>query len=91
MTRLRETHLRNETHPWWRKRTIVIPPETRDEWVRLVTWELRMGLILFLLVALGMRLIMTSPDRLVPLSTCRNATRRRRCRSHASARSIEVC
>lgn len=67
------TRLRNEQHPWWRKRTIVIPPETRDEWVRLVTWELWMGLILFLLVALGMRLIMTSPDRVVPvydLSQC---------------------
>ncbi len=62
------TRLRNETHPWWRKRTIVIPPETRDEWVRLVTWELWMGLILFLLVALGTRLIMTSPDRVVLLN-----------------------
>ena len=61
------TRLRNEQHPWWRKRTVVIPPETRDEWVRLVTWELWMGLILFLLVVLGTRLIMTSPDRVVPL------------------------
>ena len=53
--------------PWWVKRTIVIPPETRDEWVRLVTWELWMGLILFLLVALGTGLLMTSPDRVVLL------------------------
>ena len=57
----------NQIHPWWRKRTIVIPPETRDEWVRLVTWELWMGLILFLLVALGTGLLMTSPDRVVKL------------------------
>ena len=56
---------RVEMTPWWRKRTIVIPPETRDEWVRLVTWELWMGLILFLLVALGTRLVTTSPDRVV--------------------------
>ena len=61
------THLRKEVQPWWRKRTIVIPPETRDEWVRLVTLELWMGLILFLLVVFGTRLIMTSPDRLVLL------------------------
>jgi hypothetical protein len=57
----------NEIHPWWRKRTIVIPPETRDEWVRLVSWELWMGLVLFLLVAIGMSLIITSPDRVVLL------------------------
>lgn len=66
MTR-RPAQLRPNQHPLWRKRTIVIPPETRDEWVRLVTWELWMGLILFLLVAIGMRLIMTSPDRVVLL------------------------
>ena len=60
------TDARNEMHPWWRKqRTIVVPPETRDEWVRLVAWELWMGLVLFLLVAIGMRLLLTSPDRVV--------------------------
>ena len=50
----------NQVQPWWRKRTIVTPPETRDEWVRLITWELWMGLILFLLVAIGMRLVTMS-------------------------------
>jgi hypothetical protein len=66
MTR-KPIELRPNQAPWWRKRTIVIPPETRDEWVRLVTWELWMGLILFLLVALGTGLLMTSPDRVVLL------------------------
>jgi hypothetical protein len=61
------TTRRNEVHPWWRKRTIVIPPETRDEWVRLVTWELWMGFILFLLVAIGTRLVVTAPERVVLL------------------------
>ena len=61
------TTRRNEVHPWWRKRTIIIPPETRDEWVRLVTWELWMGFILFLLVAIGTRLVVTAPERVVLL------------------------
>ena len=61
------THSRNQVHPWWRKRSIVIPPETRDEWVRLVTWELWMGFILFLLLAIGSRLVVTAPERVVLL------------------------
>lgn len=61
------THGRNQVHPWWRKRSIVIPPETRDEWVRLVTWELWMGFILFLLLAIGTRLVVTAPERVVLL------------------------
>ena len=48
--------------PWWRKRTIIVPPETRDEWVRLVAWELWMGLMLFFLVAVGIELAATPPD-----------------------------
>ena len=43
---------------------IVIPPETRDEWVRLVTWELWMGMILFS-PRWRTQLIMTSPDRVM--------------------------
>ena len=58
---------RHEIHPAWRKRSIVIPPETRDEWVRLVTWEVWMGLILFFLLAIGTRLVTTAPDRVVVL------------------------
>lgn len=61
------TTVRKDVHPWWRKRSIVIPPETRDEWVRLVTWELWMGFILFLLVAIGTRLVVTAPERVVLL------------------------
>ena len=53
----------NELHPSWQKRTIVVPPETRDEWVRLVTWELWMGLNLFFFVAIGITLLTISPDR----------------------------
>jgi hypothetical protein len=61
------TARRNDVHPWWRKRTIIVPPETRDEWVRLVTWEVWMGFLLFLLVAIGARLVVTAPERVVLL------------------------
>lgn len=58
---------RNEMHPLWRRRSIVIPPESRDEWMRLVGWELWMGIVLFFLIAVGTRLIVTAPDRIVLL------------------------
>ena len=51
-----------ERQPWWRMRTIIVPPETRDEWVRLVAWELWMGLSLFFLMAVGIELLATPPD-----------------------------
>lgn len=57
----------------WRRRTIVIPPETPDEWVRLVAWELWMGMTIFLLIVVGLWLISSAPDRIVPvrdLSPC---------------------
>ncbi len=59
--------------PWWRRRSIVIPPETPEEWLRLAAWELWMGMLLFLLIAVGVWLISTAPERLVTvrdLSPC---------------------
>jgi hypothetical protein len=50
---------------------LVVPPETRDEWVRLVTWQLWIGLILFFLVAVGVRLIATPPVRVVVVNNAR--------------------
>lgn len=61
------TRRRTELHPWWRRRSIVIPPESSEEWVRLAGWQLWMGLLLFFLIAVGTRLIVTSPDRIVLL------------------------
>ncbi|HJU43298.1 MAG TPA: hypothetical protein VJ691_10805 [Vicinamibacterales bacterium] len=62
-----------EMNPWWRRRTIVVPPETPDEWVRLVAWELWMGMTIFLLIVIGLWLISSAPERIVPvrdLSPC---------------------
>jgi hypothetical protein len=62
--------------PWWRRRSIVIPPESPEEWLRLAAWEVWMGMLLFLLIAMGTRLIVTAPDRIVAvldLSQCYGA------------------
>lgn len=64
---------RPETAAWWRRRSIVIPPETPEEWLRLVAFEIWMGMLLCLLIAVGTRLIVTAPDRIVAvldLSQC---------------------
>ena len=61
---------------WWRRRSIVIPPETPEEWLRLVAWEMWMGGILLVLLYFGTHLIATSPDRVIPvtdLSRCYGA------------------
>jgi hypothetical protein len=62
-----------DMNPWWRKRTIVIPPETPDEWVRLIAWQLWMGMTIFLLIVVGLWLMSSASDRIVPvqdLSPC---------------------
>jgi hypothetical protein len=64
---------RHELHPWWRRRSIVIPPETREEWLRLAAWEIWAGVVLVILVGIGAQLIATSPDRIIAvldLSRC---------------------
>ena len=50
---------------WWRRRTLTIPPDSPEAWLRLTAWELWMGMMLFFLVALGVRLIATAPERIV--------------------------
>jgi hypothetical protein len=62
-----------QMNAWWRRRTIVIPPQTPDEWVRLVAWELWMGMTIFLLIVVGLWLISSAQDRIVAvrdLSPC---------------------
>ena len=59
--------------PWWRRRSIVIPPESPEEWLRLAAWEIWMGMLLFVLIVMGTRLIVTAPDRIIAvldLSQC---------------------
>jgi hypothetical protein len=65
-----------DLHPWWRRRSLVIPPDTPREWVRLAAWEMWMGIVLVALIGLGSRLIITAPDRIIAvldLSLCYGA------------------
>ena len=50
---------------WWRRRTLIVPPDSLHAWIRLASWELWMGMVLFFLIALGVRLIVTAPERVV--------------------------
>lgn len=48
----------------WKPRGLTFPPNSARAWIRLAVWELWMGMLLCVLLAFGIRLIVTSPDRL---------------------------
>ena len=48
----------------WKPRGLTFPPDSVRTWVRLAIWELWMGMLLCVALAFGIRLIVTSPDRL---------------------------
>src|SRR5688500_14487231 len=67
---------RSEITPWWRRRTITIPPESPEEWLRLAAWQMWMGAMLLILLYFGTHMIATSPDRVITvtdLSRCYGA------------------
>ena len=62
----------NEITPW-RRRSLVIPPDSWRAWVHLAVWEASMGMLLFGCLAFGIWLIGSSNDRIVTfvdLSRC---------------------
>lgn len=62
----------NEITPW-RRRSLMIPPDSWRAWVHLAVWEAWMGILLFGFLAFGVALIINSPDRIVTvedLSRC---------------------
>lgn len=48
----------------WKPRGLTFPPDSVRTWIRLAIWELWMGMLLCVALAFGIRLIVTSPDRL---------------------------
>ena len=48
----------------WKPRSLTFPPNSVRTWIRLAVWELWMGMIVCVVLAFGIRLIVTSPDRL---------------------------
>ena len=49
----------------WRRRGLKIPPDSFRAWVRLVTWEIGMGVLLYLILGFGTQLIASAPHRIV--------------------------
>jgi hypothetical protein len=52
----------------WKRRPLTIPPNSVDTWIRLVVWEVWMGMLLCVILTIGLSLIVTSPDRIVAFS-----------------------
>ena len=52
----------------WGRRPLIIPPSTANAWIQLVIWELWMGMLVCIVAGLGIRLIATSPDRIVKIT-----------------------
>ena len=53
-----------EMNPW-KRRSLTIPPDSKQAWVRLVMWEFWMGMLVFGALYFGTRLIATAPDNMV--------------------------
>src|SRR5262245_55261766 len=52
----------------WRRNKLTIPPDSLQAWMRLVAWEIWMGMLLSVVLGFGFSLIVTSPDRLFVVS-----------------------
>jgi len=53
--------------PWRRlaRRPLTIPPDSVQEWIRLVLWECWIGILVCCALVFGTRLIVTAPDHIV--------------------------
>jgi hypothetical protein len=49
----------------WKRGPLTIPPNSLEAWLRLAIWEIWMGMLLCLVLGFGIRLIASSPDRVV--------------------------
>jgi len=52
----------------WRRSSLTIPPTSLGAWLRLAVWEMWMGMLLCGILALGVSMIVSSPDRIVTIS-----------------------
>jgi|ERR1043166_1080194 hypothetical protein len=53
-----------DTSPW-RPRSLTIPPDSMQDWLRLAAWEFWMGTLVCTALAFGMRLIVMAPNNIV--------------------------
>ena len=56
----------------WKPSSLTIPPNSRQAWIRLATWELWMGMLVCITTSVGIALIMTSPKRIVAVPDLTN-------------------
>jgi hypothetical protein len=56
----------------WKPRSLSIPPNSTQAWLRLAVWELWMGMLVCVTLALGLFLIATSPNHVVAVSDLTN-------------------
>ena len=56
-----------DMRPWGRG-SLTIPPRSANAWFRLAVWELWMGMLLSIVAGLGIRLIVTSPNRIMTVT-----------------------
>jgi hypothetical protein len=52
----------------WGRRPLAFPPPSANAWFQLAVWELWMGMLLSIVVGLGIRLIVTSPNRIMTVT-----------------------
>jgi hypothetical protein len=62
---------RPEMSPW-RRQALTIPPDSSRAWVRLVVWELWMGMLVCGALGFGMHLIVTAPQGIVTVPDLTN-------------------
>ena len=53
-----------DTSPW-KRRTLSIPPDSMQDWIRLAVWEVWMGMLVCGALGFGTRLIAAAPDHIV--------------------------
>ena len=49
----------------WKRRSLTIPPDSTQAWLRLAVWEFWMGALICSALVFGTRLIATAPDNIV--------------------------
>ena len=56
----------------WKPRSLTIPPNSKQAWLRLAIWQLWMGMLVCVTFALAVVLITTAPSRIVAVSDLTN-------------------
>ena len=56
----------------WKRRSLTIPPNSVEAWIRLAVWQIWMGMLVCAILGLGVTLIVTSPERIIAVSDLTN-------------------